>query len=80
MAVAKIERKFQRRRNDQRAAFTIGVPVAIWILGAVASWAIGSGFPLLFAFVVGVIWLFVAPFIWDRRVLPRLEAADQSKG
>ncbi len=53
MAVAKIERKFQRRRHDQRAAFSIGVPVTIWILGAVASWVIGSGFPLLFAFVVG---------------------------
>jgi hypothetical protein len=79
MAVAKVERKFQRRRNDQRAAFTIGVPVAIWILSAVASWVIGLGLPLLLAFPVGLVWLFVAPFVWDRRVLPRLEAADQSK-
>jgi tetratricopeptide (TPR) repeat protein len=79
MAVAKIERKFQRRRHDQRAAFTIGAPVAIWILGAVASFVIGLGLPLLLAFPIGLIWLFVAPFIWDRRVRPRLEAADQSK-
>jgi hypothetical protein len=79
MVVAKLERKAQRRRNDQRAAFTIGVPVAIWILGAVASFVIGLGLPLLFAFPVGLVWLFVAPMIWDRRVLPRLEAADQSK-
>ena len=40
MAVAKIERKFQRRRHDQWAAFTIGAPVAIWILGAVASFVV----------------------------------------
>ena len=79
MVVAKLERKAQRRRNDQRAAFTIGVAVAIWILGAVVSFVIGLGLPLLLAFPVGVVWLFVAPLIWDRRILARLEAADQSK-